>query len=61
MYEVVLSGAFFMTIGTHGGEFSEARVAHRITGRNQPGVGRGRRFGFIEIGPVGSFAIIDTH
>ena len=48
-YELIFKGAFLIATGTHNGELSDTRVAHRITGRNQLGVAIGRGLGFMTV------------
>ena len=45
-----------MNAGTHAGEPSEKRVDQRMTGRNQPGVGMGRKLG-LAMGALSEAAI----
>lgn len=47
MSDVSLSGVFFSQLGIQAGAFMDTRVAQRMTGRSQAGVGMTRRAGFM--------------
>lgn len=47
-----------MNAGTHAGAPSEKRVDQRMTGRNQLGVGMGRKLGLGMLGVVGKSPVL---